>query len=89
MLWQYLVRQLIARRHPNKIQARFRRVEPAYHESMLFIVLGNCFMLNHTSYFGGWNTYSSFFRDIAAWIAAFAAYMASILTVVRVGLATK
>lgn len=75
--------------HPNKIQSRFRRVEPTYRESMLFIVLGSCFVLDDTLYFGRWNKYSSFFRDTLAWIAAFAAYVALILTIMQVGLATR
>jgi hypothetical protein len=85
--WQYLVRELIAQHHPDKIHPRFLRAELRL--SRINAIHRTSKLLFAQAYFGGWNNYSSFFRDNLAWIAAITAYMVLILTAMQVGLSTE
>lgn len=85
--WQCFVRELLSQHDPSKIHPRFLRAElrlsriNALHRAKQ--------LLFSEAYFGGWNNYSSFFRDNLAWIAAITAYMVLVLTAMQVGLATE
>lgn len=85
--WQYLVRELIAQHDPDKVHPRFLRAELRL--SRINAIHRTRKLLFAQAYFGGWNNYSSFFRDNLAWIAAITAYMVLVLTAMQVGLATE
>lgn len=85
--WQRFVREIVGQHDSAKIHPRFLRAElrlsriNGIHRTKQFLF--------SEAYFGGWNNYSSFFRDNLAWIAAITAYMVLILTAMQVGLATE
>ncbi|KAL6862001.1 hypothetical protein J3F83DRAFT_746392 [Trichoderma novae-zelandiae] len=85
--WQRFARDIIAQHDPANVHPRFTRAElrlsriNALHRTKQFLF--------SEAYFGGWNNYSSFFRDNFAWIAAITAYLVLILTAMQVGLATE
>ncbi|TFB01914.1 hypothetical protein CCMA1212_006283 [Trichoderma ghanense] len=85
--WQRFVREILAQHDSTRVHPRFVRAElrlsriNAIHRTKQFVF--------SEAYFGGWNNYSSFFRDNLAWIAAITAYLVLILTAMQVGLATE
>ncbi|EGR52485.1 uncharacterized protein TRIREDRAFT_53858, partial [Trichoderma reesei QM6a] len=85
--WQRLVREIIAQHGSSKVHPRFVRAELRL--SRINVIHRTKQFLFSEAYFGGWNNYSSFFRDNLAWIAAITAYLVLILTAMQVGLATE
>ncbi|KAL7811135.1 hypothetical protein V8C26DRAFT_227565 [Trichoderma gracile] len=85
--WQRFVREIIAQHDSSKVHPRFVRAELRL--SRINIIHRTKQFLFSEAYFGGWNNYSSFFRDNLAWIAAITAYLVLILTAMQVGLATE
>lgn len=81
------MRELIAQHQPDKIHLRFPRAELRL--SRINAIHQTKKLLFAQVYFGGWNNYSSFFRDNLARIAAITAYMVLFLTAIQVGLATE
>lgn len=65
--WQYLVRELIAQPHPDKIHPHFYRAELRL--SRINTTHRIRKLLFTQAYFGGRNNYGSFFCGKLAWIA--------------------